>query len=76
MEQYRESEIVTALEEPATSQVYKLRPKQTEAVLAFVHEYDVSVSPPKGTCRAENAYKYELSRACRDNSSDSYCACR
>ena len=37
---------VTALEESATSPVYKLHPKQTEGVLAFVHGYDVSVSPP------------------------------
>ena len=43
MERYGESEIVTALEESATSQVFKLRPKQTEA---FVRGYDVSVSPP------------------------------
>ena len=75
MERYGESQIVTALEEP--SEVYKLRPKQTEAMLAFVREYDVSVSPPKGTRRAENKYKYELGRARRDNSSGiCYCACR
>ena len=33
--------------EESTSRVYKLRPKQTEAVLAFVLGSDVSVSPPK-----------------------------
>ena len=38
---------VTALEESATSRVYKLRPKQPEAVLAFVLGSDASVSPPK-----------------------------
>ena len=65
------------LEESATSPVYKLRPKQTEAVLAFVRGYDVSVLPPKGTCSAENTYKYELGCARRDNSSGiCYCACR
>ena len=34
---------VTALEESATSPAYKLHPKQTEAVLAFVRRYEVSV---------------------------------
>ena len=67
---------LTALEESATCPVYKLCPKQTEAVLAFVRGYDVSVSPPKGTRSAENTYKYELGRARRDNSGIFYCACR
>ena len=47
-------EIVTVLEESTISWVYKLCPKQTEAVLAFVCRYDVSVSPPKGTHSAED----------------------
>ena len=41
MEPYREPEIVTALEKSAISRVSKLRPKQTEAVLAFVCGSDV-----------------------------------
>ena len=77
MERYGESEIVTAIEESATFQVYKLCPNQTEAVLAFVRGYEVSVSPPKGTRSAENTYKYELGHARRGNSSGiCYCACR
>ena len=54
IELYGDLEIVTALEESAISRVNKLRPKLTEAVLAFVCRYDVSVSPPKGTRIAEN----------------------
>ena len=38
---------VTELEESATSRVYKLCPKQTEAVLSFVLGSDMSVSLPK-----------------------------
>ena len=70
-------ERVTALERSLLPPVYKLRPKQTEAVLAFVRGHDVSVSPHKGARSAENTYKYELGRARRDNSSGiCYCACR
>ena len=53
-------EIVTVLEESTISWVYKLCPKQTEAVLAFVCRYDVSVSPPKGTHSAEDKYNLVL----------------
>ena len=53
-------EIATALEDSAISRVYKLHPKQTEAMLAFVCRYDVSVSPPKGTCSTENTHNLVL----------------
>ena len=65
---------VTALEVSATFEVYKLRPKQTEAVLAFVCRHGVSASPPKGTRSAENMYKYELGHA--NSNGSCYCACR
>ena len=68
---------MTALEVDATFGVYKLHPKQTEAVLTFVCRHGVSASPPKGTRSAENTYKYELGHARRGNSSGiCYCACR
>ena len=53
-------EIVTALDKSSISRFYKLCPKQTKAVLAFVCRYDVSLSPPKGTRSAENMYNVVL----------------
>ena len=69
---------MTALEVSATFGFYKLCPKQTEAVSAFVCRHGVSVSPPnKGTRSAENTYEYELGHARRGNRSGiCYCACR
>ena len=66
--------MVTALEESAASPVYKLHPKQTEAVLAFVRGYDVSVSLLKVRVALKIRISNELGCARRDNSSG-ICLC-
>lgn len=48
MARYGESEVVKALDESATALGFTLRPKQTEAVVAFVRGHDVFVSLPTG----------------------------